>query len=162
LRIGHGTDIAREDDATALLRRMAREHVMVEINLSSNAQILGVQGMDHPFMTYRTFGVPVALSTDDQGVSRIDLTHEYVRAVTTYHLSYETLKELSRNSLEYAFLSGPSLWRSVAPYHAVAVCADDLQAPDCVAYLNASAKARVQASLETAYSVFEASMTESN
>ena len=160
LRIGHGVDIAQEDAATALLRRMARDHVMVEINLTSNAQILGIQGTDHPFMTYRAFGVPVALSTDDQGVSRIDLTHEYVRAVTTYHLSYETLKELSRNSLEYAFLSGPSLWRSVAPYHAVAVCADDLQAPDCIAYLNTSAKARAQASLETAYGAFETSVSE--
>ena len=158
LRIGHGVDIAQEDDASELLRRMARDHVMVEINLTSNAQILGIQGMDHPFTTYRAFGVPVALSTDDQGVSRIDLTHEYVRAVTTYHLGYEALKELSRNSLEYSFLSGPSLWSSAAPYQAVAVCAGDLQAPGCVAYLNTSDKARAQAALETAYRVFEASV----
>jgi adenosine deaminase len=35
----------------------------------------------HPFATYRKFGVPVALSTDDEGISRIDLTHEFLRAV---------------------------------------------------------------------------------
>ena len=158
LRIGHGVDIAQEDDASELLHRMAQDHVMVEINLTSNAQILGIQGVAHPFMTYRANGVPVALSTDDQGVSRIDLTHEYVRAVTTYHLSYQSLKELSRSSIEYAFLPGPSLWRSVVPYRPREVCAEDLQAPDCVAFLDTSAKARVQASLETAYRVFEAAV----
>lgn len=35
---------------------------------------------------------PVALSTDDEGVSRIDMTHEYVRAAETYGLSYSDLK----------------------------------------------------------------------
>ena len=33
---------------------------------------------------YRAAQVPVALSTDDEGVSRIDLTHEYVRAALDY------------------------------------------------------------------------------
>jgi adenosine deaminase len=160
LRIGHGVDIVHEDDAAQLLQRMAHDHVMVEINLTSNDLILGIQGAQHPFMTYRAFGVPVALSSDDEGVSRIDLTHEYLRAVTTYHLGYADLKELSRNSLEYAFLGGPSLWRSVAPYRPVASCAGDLQAPACVAFLNTSAKARVQASLETAYRTFEASVAQ--
>jgi adenosine deaminase len=158
LRIGHGVDITHEDDAVQLLQRMARDHVMVEINLTSNDLILGVQGAEHPFMTYRAYGVPVALSSDDQGVSRIDLTHEYLRAVMTYHLSYANLKELSRNSLEYAFLSGPSLWRSGAPYRVVAQCADLLDAPGCVAFLHNSDKARVQAALEKAYAQFEAPM----
>src|SRR2546429_3135011 len=31
------------------------------------------------FLMYKMFGVPMALATDDEGVSRIDLTHEYVR-----------------------------------------------------------------------------------
>jgi hypothetical protein len=45
----------------------------------------------------------MTLSTDDEGVSRIDLTHEYVRAVETYVLGYTDLQELVRNSLEYGF-----------------------------------------------------------
>jgi adenosine deaminase len=32
--------------------------------------------------------VPVALSTDDEGVSRIEITGEYVRAALDYRLSY--------------------------------------------------------------------------
>jgi adenosine deaminase len=61
---------------------------------------------------YRKFHVPVALSTDDEGVSRIDLTHEYVRAVMEYNLGYSDLKQMVRTGLEHDFLPGRSLWRS--------------------------------------------------
>ena len=91
-RIGHGVDVMYEDDAPGLLKEMAQKHVMVEINLSSNEGILGVEGDEHPFPIYRLAHVPVALSTDDEGVSRIDITHEYVRAAIDYHLSYADLK----------------------------------------------------------------------
>ncbi|GAN53646.1 adenosine deaminase family protein [Tanticharoenia sakaeratensis] len=104
-RIGHGVDIAYERDAAELLHEMAQKQIMVEINLSSNAQILGVSGGDHPFMLYRRAGVPTALSTDDEGVSRIDLTHEYQRATTTYGLDYPTLKQLSATGIRYGFES---------------------------------------------------------
>ena len=46
-RIGHGVDIAYEADAAALLARMARDRVAVEVNLTSNAVILGVVGKGH-------------------------------------------------------------------------------------------------------------------
>jgi len=45
---------------------------MVEINITSNDLILGVSGKNHPLPIYRESGVPVALSTDDEGVSRIE------------------------------------------------------------------------------------------
>ena len=79
-RIGHGVDVMDEDRPGELMKEMADRHVMVEVNLTSNDVILNVKDADHPFMLYRKAGVPVALSTDDEGVSRIDLTHEYVRA----------------------------------------------------------------------------------
>ena len=62
--------------------------MLVEVNLTSNDVILGIKGADHPLPLYRKYGVPVTLSTDDEGVSRIDLTHEYVRAAMTYPLTY--------------------------------------------------------------------------
>ena len=80
---------------------------------------------DHPFSLYRKFGVPVALSTDDEGISRIDLTHEYVRAVETYDLSYADLKHIVRNSLEYSFLPGPSLWASPDYARLASACESD-------------------------------------
>ena len=104
-RIGHGIDISYDPDAEELLRLMASQQILVEINLTSNEVILGVSGAQHPFDMYRHYSVPLALSTDDEGVSRIDLTHEYQRAVETYDVSYLELKEFSRNALQYSFLS---------------------------------------------------------
>jgi adenosine deaminase len=109
-RIGHGVDVMYEEDARGLLKEMAQKHVMVEINLSSNEAILGVKGAEHPFPIYRAAHVPVALSTDDEGVSRIDITGEYVRAALDYHLSYQDLKQLARTGMEHNFLPGESLW----------------------------------------------------
>ena len=77
-----------EDHPYDLLKQMATKRVMVEINLTSNDVILNIKGADHPLPMYRLHHVPVALSTDDEGVSRINLTHEYVRAAMTYPLTY--------------------------------------------------------------------------
>src|SRR6266853_3816417 len=103
-RIGHVVDVMYEDRPYDLLKEMAAKHVMVEINLTSNDVILGVKDKEHPLPIYRKYRVPVALSTDDEGVSRIDMTHEFVRAVETYDLSYADLKQMVRTSLEHAFL----------------------------------------------------------
>jgi adenosine deaminase len=103
-RIGHGVSVMYEDDAAGLLAEMARRHVAVEINQTSNEQILGVHGAQHPFAEYRAAGVPVVISTDDAGVERTDLTQEYVRAAQTWHLGYRDLKQLSRDSIVYSFL----------------------------------------------------------
>jgi hypothetical protein len=44
------------------------------------------------------YGVPVALATDDEGVSRSDMTREYLRAVQNQGLSYEELKRMARQA----------------------------------------------------------------
>lgn len=151
-RIGHGVDIAYEDDAQALLARMARDKVAVEVNLTSNDVILGVKGADHPLALYRKAGVPFVLSTDDEGVSRIDLTNEYLRAVTEQGLGYGDLKAAARASLEYSFLPGPSLW--AAPLSPVAACSK--AGPACDGFLSTSRKAAAQWRLEREFEVFEA------
>ena len=58
------------------------------------------------------YGVPVAISTDDEGVARSDMTHEYLRAVEGYRLPYTELKRMTRQSIEHSFLPGQSLWAS--------------------------------------------------
>ena len=103
-RIGHGVDLAFERDLDELLTEMRERKVAVEINLTSNDQILGVRGAEHPFPAYRAAGVPVVLSTDDAAVERIDLTNEYVRAARDYGLSYAELKAIARAALVYSFL----------------------------------------------------------
>lgn len=112
-RIGHGVDALGEmagGGADDLLSDMASMGIMVEICLTSNDALLDVEGREHPLKQYMARGVPVALSTDDQGILRIDITHEYARAVEEHRLTYPQLKELARTSLEHAFLAGESLW----------------------------------------------------
>jgi adenosine deaminase len=163
-RIGHGVDVMYEERPYELLKNMADKGVLVEINLTSNDDILGVSGKHHPFETYRAYGVPVALSTDDPGIERIDLTHEYVRAVETYGLSYAELKELVRNSLEYSFLPGPSLWDDKGGYvRFVTDCVSDVAgpgepSPKCASFLAGSEKAAQQWELERRFQDFEAGL----
>ena len=106
-RIGHGTDVMHEDNPYQLLAEMRERGVAVEIILTSSEVILGITGDDHPLPIYLEHGVPVVIATDDEGVSRTDLTHEYQRAVTTYDLDYATVKQLSQASLEHSFLAAP-------------------------------------------------------
>jgi adenosine deaminase len=163
-RIGHGVDVMYEDRPYDLLKNMADKGVLVETNLTSNKVILGIEGKQHPFATYRKFGVPVALSTDDEGVSRIDLTHEYVRAVEDFDLTYPELKELVRNSLEYSFLPGPSLWDDkggyvrMAPECRAEAPGSDEPSTGCALFLRASEKAAEQWELERRFHAFEASL----
>ena len=160
-RIGHGVDVMYEEDPAGLLKEMAQKHVMVEINLSSNRGILGVRGADHPFPRYRAAHVPVALSTDDEGVSRIEITGEYLRAALDYHLSYEDLKQLARTGMEHNFLPGASLWAATDVFTMPAAACKgqtpgaDKPAGTCKAFLDSSEKAAAQWELERRFRAFE-------
>ncbi|CAP49650.1 adenosine deaminase [Xanthomonas campestris pv. campestris] len=161
-RIGHGVDLPYEDDAQELLQRMRRDQVAVEINLTSNDVILGVTGAAHPLAMYLHAGVPVVLSTDDAGVSRADMTHEYQRAVQEQGIDYPTLKRLARNGLTYSFLPGASLWS--ADGKAAQACATALQRETddagCQAFRQSSEKARLQWQLETDLAQYERMLME--
>jgi adenosine deaminase len=160
-RIGHGVDVMLEKDPIGLMKEMAARNVLVEINLTSNDQILGVSGDDHPLPTYMKYGVPVAISSDDEGVARSDMTHEYLRAVESYHLPYTELKRMTRQSLEHSFLPGQSLWaetksafRPIAACEAHAVGAEKPSTP-CANFLAANERAREQWKLESEFAEFE-------
>jgi adenosine deaminase/adenosine deaminase CECR1 len=164
-RIGHAVDVGYETDTQGLLQMMRERGVAVEVCLTSNDVILGVTGDEHPLPTFLDAGVPVVLATDDEGVSRIDLTHEYVRAATTYGLDYPTLKTISRNSLHFSFLDGASLWQSrdYARY-APACRGADPSTPSvpssCQSFLDANPRAAAEWRLETAFDRFEQSFVE--
>lgn len=161
-RIGHGVDVMYEDDAAALLKELAEKHVMIEVNLTSNEGILGVKGEWHPFMNYRAAHVPVALSTDDEGVSRIDITHEYVRAALDYHLKYDEVKDMVRTGMEHNFLPGKSLWAAPDKFTTpVAACRGQISGNEkpsgtCAEWLKSSEKASAQWELERRFAQFEA------
>ena len=159
-RIGHGVDIMRETDAFELLKEMARRNVMVEICLSSNDLILGISGARHPLATYLEYGVPVALATDDEGVSRSEISMEFLKAAEDQGLGYVQLKTIARNSLQYAFIAGESLWSDGRKFAPVVQCARDVEdmkltSNSCRQFLAGSDKARLQWQLEQDFAVFE-------
>ncbi len=163
-RIGHGVDVLGESDPDGLLAELRDLGVMIEIGLSSNIQILEISGADHPLASYLAAGVPVALATDDQGVSRSSMAGEYLRAVEDQHLDYRTLKMMARTSLEKSFLAGASLWVTFDTLKSVSECAptatsyygDPEPAPACQKILGGSAKAAMQWELEHRFREFEA------
>jgi adenosine deaminase len=154
-RIGHGVDVMHEDRPHELLRTMAERNVMVEINLTSNDVILGVRGADHPLRAYLEAGVPVALSTDDEGVARSEMTMEYLKGAREQGLGYVSLKTMARNSLQHAFVEGESLWADPRAFTPVAACAER-ESRRCHDFAGQSPKARLQIALERAFADFEA------
>ncbi len=160
-RIGHGVDAMYETNPAELLKELAAKHVMVEINLTSNDGILGIKAPNHPLPYYRAAGVPVSLNTDDEGVSRIDMTHEYVRAAEEYGLGYLDLKAMVRTGLEHTFLPGESLWEKPDAFGKVkAAClgvqlGEDSPSGACGAFLKANEHAAEQWELERRFREFE-------
>jgi adenosine deaminase len=159
-RIGHGVDIGYEDNAFDTLQFMKKNGVAVEICLTSNDVILNVKGKDNPLKDYLDAGVPVVLGSDDEGISRIDLTNEYVRAATEHGLNYKQLKQLSRNSMTWSFLPGQSLWNNPLKAERVAACRNEMAGSTslsntCTTFLEGSEKASAQWDLEIALGKFE-------
>jgi hypothetical protein len=149
-----------ETEPFELLKEMARRNVMVEICLSSNDLILGISGPRHPLATYLEYAVPVALATDDEGVSRSEISLEFLKATEDHGLGYLQLKAMARNSLQYAFIVGESLWRDGRKFLPVAQCARDVEemkltSNSCRQFLAANEKGRLQWQLEQDFNAFE-------
>ncbi len=103
-RIGHGIDLPYEQNSLALLEDL-KQNAAIEINLTSNEFILGVEGNAHPYLIYEKYGVPLVISTDDSGVSRNNLSGEFVLLASRYKPSYQKVKEYVYNSIHYSFMS---------------------------------------------------------
>lgn len=160
-RIGHGSALFDEEGQLDLLREMREANVMAEICLTSNAALLGKQGRTHPVNEYLKHHVPAALATDDEGVLRIDITDEFVRAVIQQRLPYRALKQMVRTSLEHSFLPGSNLWKVSGRHReAAGACADDAlgdprPSGGCALFLESSERAAMQWRLEAELNAFE-------
>jgi adenosine deaminase len=159
-RIGHGTALPLEVDAEAVAREMAAKGVLIETNLVSNAVILEVPPEDHPYAWFRKLGVPVALSTDDSGISRHELWGDYVFAVRN-GATYADLKTAARNGIAFGFLAGEGLWADPNVYRkTVAACAGQIGNDEprgaCAELVAKSDKAREQWRHERLLRAFEA------
>jgi adenosine deaminase len=153
-RIGHGVDIAYENNMKDSLDYMATQHKAVEINLISNLKILNVSGTNHPLNYYLQHHVPVVLSTDDEGILRTNLSSQYVEATLGHGLDYQTLKQINRNTLTYAFLPGRNIWSDANKAQLTHDC-QDLNSNSCKEFIKASEKAQLQWNLEKDLHDFE-------
>jgi adenosine deaminase/adenosine deaminase CECR1 len=104
-RIGHGIDIVHEANADQLLAELRARQIAIEVNLSSTEFILGVKNEAHPLILYRRHGIPLVISTDDAGVSRSNLSGEYLLYASRYRPSYPALKQTAYNSIRHSFLT---------------------------------------------------------
>lgn len=159
-RIGHGVALPQETDADATAAEMARRGVLVEVQILSNQVILEVDPADHPYAWLRKKGVPVALSTDDSGITRTELSGDYVAAVRN-GATYADLRTAARNAIAFSFLPGEGLWLDPNGYRRpVAACAGQVGAAEpkgaCAAFVAGSEKAREQWRHERLLREFEA------
>ena len=114
-RIGHGVNLIQDPETLLMLQQSRR--VLVEINLISNQLLEYVPDLDrHPFPEYLRTGVPVCLNTDDRGMWDSNMTDEYFTAVRHFHLSWDEIVELGRNSLTYSFAQPETKARLLAEY----------------------------------------------
>jgi adenosine deaminase len=162
-RVGHAVSFTylNASDKLEVAELMKRNDILVEIPLTSNAQILGVTGATHPFPEYvRTYGVAVALATDDAGVSYSDFTSAWIYAVSQYRVTFAEAVRMARASLQYSFLPGDPLWQDIGSAKAVSQCAGETvgsAAPGepCKTFIAKSAKARMQWRYEGQLSRFD-------
>lgn len=104
-RIGHGVDMAYEENCYDLLRYMSKNKIPIEINLTSNEFILKVKDDRHPITLYKEFGVPIVISTDDAGILRTNMTEQYVILAKRYkNITYADIKQFVYNSIAYSFI----------------------------------------------------------
>ena len=164
-RIGHGTDVIAESGKDAAIFDELRDrNVLIEVSLKSSSLLLGYEGDRHPLATLIQKGVPVALSTDDQGIFRTNITDDWMLAVTRNHLNYLTLKKLARAGVEHSFLPGKSLWAEPnRPDRLVSECANDNLgranvSQGCLDYVQANERAGMQWKLERELAAFESSL----
>jgi adenosine deaminase len=76
-RVGHGCAAARDPE---LLRRLARDRIVVECCLSSNEHTGAVERSERPpLVAFLEAGVPVAICCDNTTVSRTDQVRESAR-----------------------------------------------------------------------------------
>jgi adenosine deaminase len=102
-RIGHGTSAGRDRE---LMKRLAREEILVEVCLSSNQQTGAIARLeDHPLPRFLEAGMKVGLCTDNTTVSATSLTREYALAMETFGLSEADVQLLAKMACDGTFLA---------------------------------------------------------
>jgi adenosine deaminase len=99
-RIGHGCSAVGDRE---LMRRLARDKVLVECCLSSNEDTGAVKrGARHPIHDFLEAGVPVAICCDNSTVSRTDPVRESLKAADA--LGVDAVEAIHGDADAYSFI----------------------------------------------------------
>ncbi len=102
-RIGHAVH-APEDEV--LMDTLAERQTGIEVSLTSNVQTTTVPDYaSHPLRLFLQRGLCATLNSDDPGISRITLQHEYEVAAPAAGLDDQMIRQAQRNALTAAFFS---------------------------------------------------------
>lgn len=99
-RIGHGLTLIKHP----LLMQIARDrNIAIEVCPISN-QVLGYISdlRNHPAVTYINYGLPVVICSDDPGIWKSSISHDFYEAFMAWGLDLRGLKQLAKNSLIYS------------------------------------------------------------
>jgi adenosine deaminase len=103
-RIGHGVRAAEDP---ALVTRLARSGIVLDVCLTSNLTMLYPSFDDHPIGQLLAAGVAVTLNTDDPAYLGVGLTDEYVLAASRLGWSLEDAAGRVRTAVDAAFCEPP-------------------------------------------------------
>ncbi len=99
-RIGHGCSAIHDK---ALLRRLAKDRILLECAPSSNYQTGAVKvGDRHPIFTFLEYGIPVALCTDNTTVSNTNQNRESARFLD--ELGIQEIRRIHRDARDFSFI----------------------------------------------------------
>ena len=99
-RIGHGCAAAADP---TLVRRLAKDRILVECCLSSNEHTGAVKrGQRHPIHTFLEAGVPIAICCDNTTVSRTNQVRESLRAAAAIGL--DAVERIHRDADAFSFI----------------------------------------------------------
>lgn len=99
-RIGHGCSAIQDP---VLMRRLAKDRILVECCLTSNYQTAAVaRGEEHPIYRFLEQGIPVAVCTDNTTVSNTDQTRE--NGLLVDRLGVAGLERIHRAAAGHSFI----------------------------------------------------------
>lgn len=103
-RLGHGVLLQEDPVAIEYARR---NNIGIEMNINSNHQLSvhDKNAAPHPFLKFLRLGIPVSLSTDNDGIFDTNRSKECIAAIRTTDISYNELRALSYNSISTSFAS---------------------------------------------------------
>lgn len=168
-RIGHGASLAEQYCAILssafqtcseqLASLMNQYNMALEAPYVSNELLLNTDKDTHPLPLYLKYNVPVVLATDDPGILKTDMTTQFVDTAYLYDaITFTQLLTITRNSLEYSFLPGKSLWQHSSTgkpnYSQRVEACEQLDSDSCKAYVAGNLKAKEQVDHEIRLAAF--------